>query len=63
MYEIRRFYQDPERPYDVIRNVATLEEAQAHCNDPETSSSTATSQWAQALTEKVGSWFDGYEEV
>lgn len=63
MYEIRRFYQDPDRSYDVIETVDTLEEAQEHCQDQETSSSTATSQWAQAVTEKYGPWFDGYTEV
>jgi hypothetical protein len=39
----------------------TLEEAQQHCKDPETSSSTATSAKAKRLTAARGPWFDGYE--
>jgi hypothetical protein len=39
----------------------TLEEAQAHCNSPETSSSSATSVTALALTASKGPWFDGYD--
>jgi hypothetical protein len=40
----------------------TLEEAQAHCNDPETSASTCTEQEGLDYTEAHGPWFDGYEE-
>lgn len=40
----------------------TLEEAQEHCRDPETSSRTCTSEEACAYTENHGQWFDGYEE-
>jgi hypothetical protein len=46
----------------VIKRGLTLEEAQAHCHDPETSSSSATSDVALAYTEEHGMWFDGYEE-
>lgn len=42
-YKVVRFYRDNE---DLNRTVVTrgltLEQARAHCNDPETSSSTAT---------------------
>lgn len=62
-YKIVRFYQNNE---DLNRTVVTrgltLEQAQAHCNDPETSSRTATSPEAVARTEAHGAWFDGYEE-
>ena len=37
----------------------TLEEAQAHCRDPQSSSKTATGR--DAYTRRVGPWFDGYE--
>lgn len=46
----------------ILKQGLTLEEAQAHCNDPETSSKTATSKAAQARTKKFGQWFDSYEE-
>lgn len=62
-YKIVRFYRDND---DLNRTVVvrglTLEQAQAHCQDPETSSSTATSPEAVERTERYGEWFDGYEE-
>jgi hypothetical protein len=61
-YEVVRFYQDPDIPNEVIKSGLSLEEAQAHCNDPETSSSTATSPAARQLTIDAGPWFDGYRE-
>lgn len=45
-----------------IKTGLTLEEAQAHCRNPETSSSKATSAEAHAHTAIYGPWFDGYEE-
>lgn len=64
-----------ERRYSIVRNYfsagirrrtimtgLTLAEAQAHCNDPETSSSTARGKVARARTRKVGPWFDGYTD-
>jgi hypothetical protein len=39
----------------------TLEEAQAHCQDPETSSRTCTKTANKRRTEQRGPWFDGYE--
>ena len=63
MYKIvRNFKRDNKRPR-TIRKGLTLEEAQAHCQDPETSSSTATSAKARRYTERNGDWFDGYEET
>ena len=43
-------------------NGLTLEEAQAHCNDPETSSSTCTKSAGRKRTKTYGPWFDGYEK-
>ena len=57
-YQIIRFFQEADN--EVIDTGLTLEEAQEHCNDPETSSSTATSDAAEYITETWGAWFDGY---
>jgi hypothetical protein len=54
---VRQFQEGPSR---VLRRGLTLSAAQAHCHDPETSSKTATSFAAQALTRKRGAWFDSY---
>lgn len=62
-YVIRRFYFDEATPAKTIKTGLTLDEAQAHTNDPETSSSTATSAEATEHTARYGPWFDGYEEV
>lgn len=61
-YEIVRFYQDADTPTEVLETGVTLAEAQEHCNDPETSSRTATSAEADTRTETMGAWFDGYRE-
>jgi hypothetical protein len=61
-YNIVRFYKDGRQRRRIIRERVTLEEAQRHCSDPETSSSTATSKTGKARTRRVGPWFDGYEQ-
>lgn len=61
-YKVVRMYQDSNIPRRTIERGLTLEEAQAHCKDPETSSSTATGKTARARTRRLGAWFDGYEE-
>lgn len=43
-----------------VRRDLTLDEAQAHCADPETSSRTAASPAARRRTARRGPWFDGY---
>lgn len=60
-YTIRRRYADENRSAEVIRTGVTLAEAQRHCQDPETSSRTATSSEAAARTRQFGEWFDGYD--
>lgn len=60
-YKIIRFYRDSYRKR-VIATGQSLAMAQAHCNNPETSSSTATSAEARKRTRRVGPWFDGYEQ-
>jgi hypothetical protein len=61
--KIVRFYRDDD---DLNRTVIvrglTLEQAQAHCHDPETSSETCTSAEGLERTRLHGAWFDGYEE-
>lgn len=61
-YKIVRCYRNAGINSRTIRTGLTLEQAQAHCSDPETSSSTATGKNAKATTRRVGSWFDSYTE-
>lgn len=61
-YNIVRFYRDANRRRRIIQERVTLDEAQAHCCDPETSSSTCTSAAGRARTRRLGPWFDGYED-
>ena len=60
-YRVIRFYYNRPGYRRTIIDRCTLAEAQAHCNDPETSSSTATGKSQRARTRAVGPWFDGYE--
>ena len=60
-YKIIRFYQN--HPSQVMAIDMTLAEVKMHCNNPETSSSTATREEALAHTKQYGPWFDGYEEM
>jgi hypothetical protein len=59
-YKVFRFYQDGH-PKRTIRTGLSLAEAQEHCQDPETSSRTATSDEAREHTAEYGEWFDGYD--
>ena len=58
-YKIVRMYQKGGKR--TIERGLTLAEAQAHCHNPETSSKTATTARAKAITRRNGPWFDGYE--
>ena len=60
MYKIVRMYQN--HPSVVVRKRLTLVEAQRHCRDPETSSKTRTKPDLIAHTERMGPWFDGYDD-
>lgn len=70
-YTIMRFYFNgtpegvtihPNFDAELVARGLTLEEAQAHTNDPQTSSSTTTDPEGLARTEQYGPWFDGYAE-
>ena len=60
-YNIRRLHANTEHNH-TVRTGLTLEEAVEHCRDPETSSGTCTSPELIAYTERVGPWFDGFDE-
>ncbi len=58
-YTIPRLFRDSPRRR-VVKRGLTLEEARAHCSNPETSSSTCTSAEGTRRTERFGPWFDSY---
>lgn len=58
-YKIVRFYFNTSSRR-VVKRGLTLEEAKVHCNDPETSSSTAKGRSAKQRTKTLGPWFDGF---
>lgn len=60
-YKVIRMYE--RGGHRTIATDLTLEQAQRHCKDPETSSKTAKSAKAKAVTRRMGPWFDGYEEM
>lgn len=59
-YRIVRFYM--RKGKRTINTGLTLEQAQEHCNDPETSYSTCTKSVGKRRTKVHGPWFDGYEK-
>jgi hypothetical protein len=63
MYRIIRFYESANIRRRIIDSGLTLEQAKAHCSDPETSSSTCTKAAGKARTKRLGRWFDGYEQA
>jgi hypothetical protein len=60
-YRIVRMYQSAKADRTIKRGL-TLEEAQKHCSDPETSSRTAVKRAGTDCTRKHGPWFDGYTD-
>jgi hypothetical protein len=61
-YRVRRCYFNKPGVWRTIKAGITLEQAQAHCSDPETSSSTCKGKVGKARTRKLGPWFDCYTE-
>lgn len=55
---VRGYFRGGRR---VVATRLTLAEAQAHCQDPETSSSTCRKPANVRRTKAKGPWFDGYE--
>ena len=62
-YKIIRFFFEDDVPNRTIETGLTLDEAQEHCQDEETSASTCKGRVGIKRTEQFGKWFDGYEEV
>jgi hypothetical protein len=64
-YEIVRLYQPADWRGSIKRRVIdsglTLEQAQTHCQNPETSSSTCSAKKRNSVRHN-GAWFDGYRE-
>ncbi len=58
-YRVVRFYRDHPLRRRIIRRGLTLAQAQAHCSDPETSSSTCVRPENRRRTRRLGAWFDG----
>ena len=61
-YKITRFYFNDGVPRRIIKTGLTREEAEAHCNNPETSSETCARPDNVAHKRQHGPWFDGFDE-
>lgn len=55
---VRLFYRSKARR--TIARGLTLEQAQAHCRNPETSSSTCIEAVGRRRTARLGPWFDSF---
>mgnify|MGYP001572383843 CR=1 FL=1 len=62
-YMIVRHYYNGPTYHRVIKRGLTLQEAQRHCKNPETSSSTCSKALGRRRTVEKGPWFDGYQEA
>lgn len=58
-YKVIRTFHESGRKF-TIKTGLTLALAQAHCDDPETSYSTCTSENGKRRTRRSGPWFDWY---
>ena len=60
-YKIVRQFFNTNRKLTVKTNVS-LKEAQAHCHNPQTSSTTCTDKNGKERTKRYGRWFDQFTE-
>ncbi len=61
MYKIVRNYHKGGKR--TIKANVSLAEAQAHCQNPESSSYTCNSAASKRITKAKGVWFDSYDEM
>lgn len=61
-YKIQRIYFNKPGRTRTLHTGLTLEQAQAHCQDPETSSRTCKKPQNVRRTKQQGPWFDSYAE-
>lgn len=59
-YKVVRFYMRGHKR--TLKIGLTLDEAQAHCRNPENSYKTCTRYDQRERTRKRGPWFDGYQK-
>ena len=62
-YNVVRMYRDRSDLNYILHRGLTLEEAQAHCREEETSSSTCKADEGIERAQRFGPWFDGYEDA
>jgi hypothetical protein len=62
-YQIVRYFADPQKRKRIVNTRCTRAEAEQHCNDPENSSQTCTSEAGKRRTREHGHWFDGFRGV
>jgi len=63
LYKIERLYFNRPGYHRAIKTGLYLEEAQAWCGNPETSSSTCTKAENKRRTRLYGPWFDAYNKM
>lgn len=61
-YRVVRKFMNEKLSDKLLFTGLTLEEAQTHCNDPESSSKTCTGTIGCQRTRDNGPWFDVYYE-
>lgn len=61
-YLVMRIFQKGSIPNQIIKTGLTKAQAQAHCRNKETSSTTCTLPENVARTKKYGHWFDGFNQ-